>query len=65
MGHRLGGSGIDRLQFEMIHCPAMCLLQLKEDSSSMRHNSVVLQKRDMPVGAGQAGFTKQQREKII
>ena len=32
-----------------------CLLQWTEDSSSMLQNWVVLPKRDIPVGAGQAG----------
>ena len=41
----------------MIHCPAKGLLQWTEDSSSMLQNLVVLPKRDMPVGAGQAGIS--------
>ena len=58
VGHRRGGPDVDLLQFEMIHCPAKCLLQWTEDSSSMRQNWAVLLKRDMPVGAGHAGVSK-------
>ena len=58
MGHRRGDPDVDLLQFEMIHCPEKCLLQWTEDSSSMRHNWVVLPKRDIPVGAGQAGVSQ-------
>ena len=65
VGHRWGGPGIDWLQFKLIHCPAKCLLQWTEDNSSMLQNWVVLPKKDMPVGAGQAGVSKQQSEKMI
>ena len=47
------------------YCPAKCLLQWTEDNSSMLKNWVVLPKRDMPVGAGQAGVSKQQSDKMI
>ena len=49
----------------MIHCPAKCLFQWTEDRSSMLLNWVVLPKRDVPVGAGQAGVSKKQIEKMI
>ena len=49
----------------MIHCTARCLLQWTEDSSSMLQNWVVLPKRDMSVGAGQAEVSRQQSKKII
>ena len=49
----------------MIHCPAKCLLQWTEDSSSMCQNWVVLPTRDMPVDAGQAGVLKQLSKKMI
>ena len=65
VGHRRGDPDVDRLQFERIHCPARCLFQWTEDNSSMLQNWVVLPKRDMPVGAGEAEVSKQQSEKMI
>ena len=54
-GAHTGRPCVVRMQFEMNHYPAKCLLQWAEDSSSLRQKWVVLPKRDMPVGAGQEG----------
>ena len=47
------------------HAFSFSLLQWTKDNSFMLQNWVELPKRDMPVGAGQAGVSKQQSEKMI